>query len=96
MGVQSAAVVRLEITGIATTYITGTITNLVARLMGRARRKNKPFRDSGLLVGVWIVYIGGAVSAAVDLPRNLALTLVLPVVLLMIVTLVAATVFRPR
>jgi len=96
MGVQSAAVIRLEITGIATTYLTGTLTNLVARLMGRSRRKNKPFRHSALLATVWIVYIGGAVAAAVDLPRNLVLTLVLPVALVMVVATIAAIVFRPR
>jgi uncharacterized membrane protein YoaK (UPF0700 family) len=96
MGVQSAAVIRLEITGIATTYLTGTLTNLVARLMGRSRRKSKPFRQSALLATVWIVYIGGAVAAAVDLPRNLVLTLVLPVALVMVVATIAAIVFRPR
>lgn len=96
MGVQSAAVIRLEITGIATTYLTGTLTNLVARLMGRSRRKKKPIRSSVLLAAVLIVYIGGAVIAAVDLPRNLALTLVLPVALIMIVATIAAIVFRPR
>ena len=94
MGVQSAAVGRLEITGIATTYLTGTLTNLVARLMGRSRRKSKPFRHSALLAAVWFVYIGGAVIAAVDLPRNLVLTLVLPAALIMTVVTIAAIVFR--
>jgi uncharacterized membrane protein YoaK (UPF0700 family) len=96
MGVQSAAVSRLEITGIATTYLTGTLTNLVARLMGRSRRKGKTFRHSALLAAVWIVYIGGAVIAAVDLPRNLVLALLLPAALIMIVVTIAAIVFRRR
>ncbi|HQX52053.1 MAG TPA: YoaK family protein [Planctomycetaceae bacterium] len=96
MGVQSAAVRRLEITGIATTYLTGTLTNLVSLLMGRSRRKSKPFQHSVLLATVWIVYIGGTVSAAVDLPRNLVLTLVFPVALIMAVILIATIVFRPR
>ena len=96
MGVQSAAVIRLEITGIATTYLTGTLTNLTALLMGRSRRKSKSFRHSALLATVWIVYIGGAVVAAVDLPRNLVLTLLLPAVLIMVVATIAALVFRPR
>lgn len=96
MGVQSAAVIRLEITGIATTYLTGTLTNLVARLMGRSRRKSKPFRNSALLAAVWIIYIGGVVIAAVDLSQNLVLALVLPVALLMVVVTIAAIVFRPR
>jgi len=96
MGVQSAAVTRLDISGIATTYLTGTLTNLVARLMGRSRRKSKPFRKSALLAAVWIVYIGGAVIAAVDLSRNLVLALVLPAALIMVVVTIAAIAFRPR
>lgn len=96
MGVQSAAVIRLEVTGIATTYLTGTLTNLAALLMGRSHRKSKPFRNSALLASVWIVYIGGAVVAAVDLPRNLVLTLALPAALIIVVTTIAAIVFRPR
>lgn len=96
MGVQSAAVSRLEITGIATTYLTGTLTNLVARLMGRSRRKSKPFRHSALLAAVWIVYIGGAVVAAVDLPRNLVLALLLPAAMIMSVVTIAAIAFRAR
>ncbi|MCL4746728.1 MAG: DUF1275 family protein [Burkholderiaceae bacterium] len=96
MGVQSAAVSRLEITGISTTYLTGTLTNLAALLMGRSRRKSKPFRYSALLAAVWTVYIGGTVVAAVDLPRNLVLALALPVALIMIVVTIATIVFRPR
>ena len=66
MGVQSAAVHRLEVSGIATTYITGTLTNLVGRLMGRAHRRRRPvFKHSALMAAVWIVYLGGAVAAAV-------------------------------
>ena len=96
MGVQSAAVIRLEITGIATTYLTGTLTNLVSLLMGRSYRKSKSFRHSALLATVWIVYIGGAVVAAVDLPRNLILTLISPAALIIVVVTIAAIVFRPR
>lgn len=96
MGVQSAAVGRLEITGIATTYLSGTLTNLAALLMGRTRRKSKPFRHGALLAAVWVVYIGGAVVAAVDLPRNLVLALALPAALIMVVATTAKIAFRPR
>lgn len=37
MGVQSAAARRLDVSGIATTYITGTMTSLAGRLMGWVR-----------------------------------------------------------
>lgn len=42
MGVQSAAVRRLDVSGIATTYITGTLTSCVARLVGRVARVSAP------------------------------------------------------
>lgn len=37
MGVQSAAVRRLQVAGVSTTYITGTLTSLTARVVGRLR-----------------------------------------------------------
>ncbi|QKK11483.1 MAG: DUF1275 domain-containing protein [Pseudomonadota bacterium] len=52
MGVKSTTVSRLEITVIATTYLIGTLTNLVARLVERAHRESKPFRHSALLPAV--------------------------------------------
>jgi uncharacterized membrane protein YoaK (UPF0700 family) len=97
MGVQSAAMHRLEVPGVATTYVTGTLTNLVAKLMGRARRKRKPvYGHSALLAAVWVVYLGGAVAATVDLQLDPVLALVLPAALIMLVILVAAIAFRPR
>lgn len=97
MGVQSAAMHRLEVTGIATTYITGTLTHLVARLMGWARRKRRPvFKHSALLAAVWVVYLGGAATAAVDLQLDPVLALALPAVLIMLVIIIAARAFRPR
>lgn len=97
MGVQSAAVLRLEIAGIATTYITGTLTNLVARLMGQARRKSKPAQPHSALLGaVWIVYLGGAATAAVDLQLDPVLALALPVALVLLVIIIAAVAFRGR
>jgi uncharacterized membrane protein YoaK (UPF0700 family) len=60
MGVQSAAIRRLEVSGIATTYITGTLTHLVTRFMHPLRQAST-FRDRhGILLGaVWVVYFGG-------------------------------------
>jgi uncharacterized membrane protein YoaK (UPF0700 family) len=97
MGVQSAAIHRLEVTGISTTYITGTLTNLVARLMGRDRRQRRPvFEHSALLAAVWIVYLGGAVTAAADLRLAPVLALALPVALIAVIIIVAALAFRTR
>jgi uncharacterized membrane protein YoaK (UPF0700 family) len=97
MGVQSAAIHRLEVSGIATTYITGTLTNLVSRVMGRANRKSKPvFKHSMLLAAVWIVYLGGAVAAAVILQLHPPLARMLPAARILLVVIIAAAAFRSR
>ena len=49
MGIQSAAIRRLEVSGIATTDITGTLTNLMAQLM-RHRDASKRSFQHGLLL----------------------------------------------
>jgi len=96
MGMQSAAVHRLEVSGITTTVLTGTLIDLTARLMGRERRKSQPtFQGSALLAGVWTVYLGGAI-AAVTLSRSGALASILPPSLIMLVAVIAAIAFRAR
>jgi uncharacterized membrane protein YoaK (UPF0700 family) len=68
VGMQSAAMVRLQITGIVTTYITGTWTTLLSGLVGLARRQ-KPQQSVQLeerlltQVGVLSVYLLCAVLA---------------------------------
>ena len=42
MGVQSATVRRLDVSGIATTYITGTLTHCVIQLVGRVHHGSAP------------------------------------------------------
>lgn len=97
MGVQSAAVLRLEVAGVATTYVTGTLTNLVARLMGQARRRSRSDYPHGALLGaVWIVYLGGAATAAVDLQLDPVLALALPAALVLLVIIISAVAFRGR
>lgn len=64
MGAQSAAVRAVDVPGVATTYITGTLTGLVASRFGRAgdqRQAAATRRVAGL---IWIVYLAAAVSAA--------------------------------
>ena len=80
MGIQSAVGRRLNISGIATTYITGTLTSLMARLTagmrGVSASEANPDRSGptaeaareaprvGLLAATWVIYIGGAAAAA--------------------------------
>jgi uncharacterized membrane protein YoaK (UPF0700 family) len=95
MGVQSAAVHRLEVTGITTTYITGTLTNLVARLMGRERRKDgSGAHRRALLAAVWGTYLAGAAVGTGALSQCQVLALVVPPVLILVVGAIAALVFR--
>ena len=97
MGVQSAAAHRLQVSGVTTTVLTGTLINLAARLMGRRRFRKRPvFRRSLLLAGVWAIYFTGAASAAVLLARSEALASALPPGLIMLIVIIAAAAFRAR
>jgi uncharacterized membrane protein YoaK (UPF0700 family) len=80
MGVQSSAVRRLGIPGVATTYITGTLTNLTEEVIGRLR-SGVPGQDSGpsesggssarglmLPADVWLAYgLGSVLTGAIVL-----------------------------
>lgn len=80
MGLQSAVGRRLNIPGIATTYITGTLVSLSAGLI-TGRHSTPTIHTSpvpsvptagaaalapslGLLAATWVIYIGGAAAAA--------------------------------
>ena len=67
MGLQSAVAHRAGVAGIATTYITGTLTTLATRLVGSVRG-HVPLGDHveearWLPVGVWLGYGAGAMVA---------------------------------
>ena len=80
MGIQSAVGRRLNISGIATTYITGTLTSLMARFTAGPRGMPAsqaspeqsalaadavhPAPSLALLAATWVIYIGGAAAAA--------------------------------
>ena len=96
MGVQSAAVRRLEVSGIATTYITGTLTQLVARFMRPTAQNGDSISKHGLLLGaVWVVYFSGAAAAAIDLRLSALVAQFLPIAIIVCVVVIAAIVFRP-
>jgi uncharacterized membrane protein YoaK (UPF0700 family) len=71
MGIQSAAAQRVGVPGVTTTYITGTLTSMAARLVGWLRSSSAAApgdraRDVGtpwLQASVWIAYGAGAVFA---------------------------------
>jgi uncharacterized membrane protein YoaK (UPF0700 family) len=72
MGIQSAAAHRIGVPGVATTYVSGTLTSLAARLVGWLRTRGDAARsDQAGTAGapwlapcVWIAYGAGAVLAA--------------------------------
>ena len=95
MGVQSAAVRRLEVSGIATTYITGTLTQLVARFVRPTPQNSNSRSNHGMLLGaVWVVYFGGAAAAAIDLRLSSLVAQLLPIAVILCVVVIAAMVFR--
>ncbi|SRR5581483_1865603 len=71
MGLQAASVRRLGVPGIATTYLTGTITTLFVDVVGWRRAGGAPAQGNeevtwekrvGLLAAVFVVYAFGAFS----------------------------------
>ncbi len=104
MGVQSAAVRCLGVPGIATTYITGTLTSLVVDVVARVRHTTRGAADDeeeeeaparrwehriGLLAAVFGVYALGALTGTLLYPRA-ALATAAPLAAVSAVTLVAA------
>ncbi len=68
LGIQSVAVRRLKIAGVATTFITGTITSAVMSLASKTRPTGEPQsgprHSSGLLAGVFLTYLLAAGTGA--------------------------------
>ena len=75
MGIQAAAVRHLGVPGVASTYITGTLTSLMAELVTASAS-----RHLRLLASVFLVYVGGALIGAVLQARSSSLLAWLPFV----------------
>ena len=75
MGIQAAAVRHLGVPGVASTYITGTLTSLMAELVTGAAS-----RHLRLLASVFLVYGAGALIGAVLQARSSSLLAWLPFV----------------
>jgi uncharacterized membrane protein YoaK (UPF0700 family) len=110
MGVQSAAVRRLGVPGIATTFITGTLTSLVVDLVawlrwtrrsaatqagGDAASAIRWERRVGLLAGVFTIYGLGAFTGTVLL-EHARLAAVSPLAAVATVAAIAALAHRRR
>jgi uncharacterized membrane protein YoaK (UPF0700 family) len=111
MGLQSAAVRRLGVPGIATTFITGTLTSLVVDLVGWLRHVKArsaagqggddasvgiPWEQRvGLLAGVFVIYGLGAFMGTLLL-EHARLAAVSPLAAVATVTVIAASARRRR
>lgn len=94
MGIQSVAIRRLRIPGVASTYLTGTLTALAAGLVRRLLVTRKPAPEApthgaALLVSVWTIYATGAAVTTFLSPRGGPRSLVLPIAFITIVLVVA-------
>jgi uncharacterized membrane protein YoaK (UPF0700 family) len=110
MGIQSAAVRRLGVPGIATTYITGTLTSLVVDLIGWLRSRAVPIaarpaaghatanweQRVGLLAGVFVFYGLGALVGGILQARASPLVTVAPLVAVVFVVVSARLRARRR
>jgi uncharacterized membrane protein YoaK (UPF0700 family) len=106
MGVQSAAVRRLGIPGVATTYITGTLTDLtegaIARLRpavsddDRSEQRMPSARGLVLPADVWLAYGAGAVIVGIIAIRWPSGVISVPVAVLALVVVIAVARFRRR
>ena len=108
MGVQSTAVRSLGVGGVASTYITGTLTSLSEQVVSKmrsqlpsrgsgeqsAKQRTTPNRNPAILACVWIVYgLGALVSGAAMLRWPMG-TVFVPVVLVALVITTAILRFR--
>jgi uncharacterized membrane protein YoaK (UPF0700 family) len=110
MGVQSAAVRRLGVPGVATTYITGTLTDLTEGAISRLRpavsaaisnhdrseRAMPSARGLMLPADVWLAYGIGAIIVGIIAVRWPSGVLSVPVAVLALVVVIAAARFRRR
>jgi uncharacterized membrane protein YoaK (UPF0700 family) len=104
MGVQSAVARRLDVSGIATTYITGTLTSLACSSIDRLRAPRDPraattarlagaplsLRPEALLAATWVVYVAGAAAVAAAARLGPPPMLGLPVAAVTLVIVLAA------
>jgi uncharacterized membrane protein YoaK (UPF0700 family) len=101
MGVQSAAVNALGVSGISTTYITGTWTSLVGSLARRRRpttskSKSKEILKTRLQAAVVVVYVLAAiVGGVIEINWSLKAAII-PVIAVGLVIAVARIRINPK
>ena len=93
MGIQSAAARRLDVFGVATTFVTGTLTSLVSLIARHGVLPSAAGHGKRYLAGVWIVYVGGAMAAGGLIQSAADFAWLIPVLLVATVVAMAAARF---
>jgi len=91
MGMQSAAARRLDVFGIATTFVTGTLTSLVSLVARHGVGPAATGHGKRMLATAWAVYVLGAMAAGGLMQAVPTATFLVPVVIVLAVTAMAAT-----
>ncbi len=93
MGIQSAAARRLDVLGVATTFVTGTLTSLISLIVRHGVLPSASGHGKRLLAAVWIVYVVGAMAAGMVTQTAPALALLPPVLIVAAVAAVSTARF---
>jgi uncharacterized membrane protein YoaK (UPF0700 family) len=90
MGIQSAAARRLDVLGVATTFVTGTLTSLVSLIARYGVLPSSSGHGKRLLAAVWAVYVLGAMAAGATLHLAPDLVWLMPMAVVATVVALAA------
>ncbi len=90
MGAQGSAIRTMNVSGVSTTYLTGTLVGLVTQIAVWSEARHEKVRRAGVLVAL----LAGAAVAAVLLTKARSLAPILPLALTVAVVVVASVVFE--
>jgi uncharacterized membrane protein YoaK (UPF0700 family) len=90
MGIQSAAARRLDVFGLATTFMTGTITSLVSLVARHGIGPTAMGHGKRLLATAWAVYVLGAMAAGGAMQFVPGLALLPPAAIVLVVVVIAS------
>jgi uncharacterized membrane protein YoaK (UPF0700 family) len=93
MGIQSAAARRLDVFGITTTFVTGTLTSLVSLITRHGMRPTAGGHGKRVLATAWAVYVVGAMAAGAAMQLAPGAALLAPVMIVLVVVVLAAAQF---
>jgi uncharacterized membrane protein YoaK (UPF0700 family) len=93
MGIQSAAARRLDIFGVATTFVTGILTNLISLVVRHGVLPSASGHGKRLLAAVWGIYVLGAMAAGTTLQVAQDLAWLVPAGIVAVVVVLATTRF---